>query len=191
MFLLKNDGRRQGKYHLEEDGSFIGANFSLTEFQAALLCEGMERLPKENAQREQTAEYLTNLLETIPGIISIKPYSKNNRRAYFHYNIRYDPEYFNGKYADVIAEALSAELGFWVRTSHSPLNNCRLFQPSKDNKFKHLALPDYSKCNLIESKKQNQTTILFHHPILLSGKNGADKIFEAFAKINSLSHQLH
>lgn len=191
MFLLKNDGRRKGKYHLEEDGSFVGANFSLTEFQAALLCEGIERLPKENQQRAQTAEYLTSLLNTIPGVISMKPYSKNNQRTYFHYNIRYDPEYFNGKNASIIAEALSAELGFWVKTSHSPLNNCPLFQPLKDPKFKHLNLPDYNACELFESKKQNQTTILFHHPSLLSGKKGADKIFEAFTKISALSQQLH
>ena len=187
MYLLKNDGRKKGKFFLEEDGTITGANFSLSEFQSALLCEGLERLSHENLLREKTAQNLTDLLKTIPFILPIEPHKGNTHRAYFHYNIRFDPEGFGGISSTSFATILSKELGFWVRTTHYPLNACKLFRPLEDAKFRHLPLPDYSLVKLPVSKKQHETSLLLHHPILLSGEEGANKIYKAFLKIQSNS----
>lgn len=185
MYILKNDGRKKGQYFLEEDGTFTGANFALSEFQSALLCEGLERLPRENVERAKTADYLTENLKNIPGIHPIEAYQENTFRAYFHYNIRFDPDYFGGLSAQELAGILSSELGFWVRTTHTPLNECKLFKPATDLKFRHLSLPKYNEVHLPVAKKQFDTTVLIHHPALLSGKEAADKIYEAFEKIQS------
>ncbi len=187
MFLLNNDGRRKGKYYLEEDGSLIGANFALTEFQSAILCAGLEALPAQNAIREENASYLAALLKEVPGVMNISPYNQNNKRAYFHFNFRIDRNFFNNKNISQICAALTAELGFWVKTNHQPINNCKLFHPKRDQKYNWLLLPNYASNHFQESIRQFESTVLIHHSILLAKRENMEKIYQAVLKVQQLS----
>lgn len=66
MEQLRNDGRcyssevpEVGHMHLQETGEVIGANRAMSEFQAAVLLDGLERLDEENRLRAANADYLT------------------------------------------------------------------------------------------------------------------------------------
>jgi L-glutamine:2-deoxy-scyllo-inosose/3-amino-2,3-dideoxy-scyllo-inosose aminotransferase len=75
---LRNCGRRpepkdaakadKGEGVYFDAGNFIqSGNYRMTEFQAAILTEGLKRLPEQNRQRDENAVYLNSLIRDIPG----------------------------------------------------------------------------------------------------------------------------
>lgn len=190
IYLLKNDGRKFGKSYLEEDGSVLGSNFVLSEFQCAVLCDGLERLEEQNSLKEKNASYLADLLKNIPGLHNVIPHAQNDKRAYYHFNIRYSKSYWHEKDINKVCDALSAELGILIHPAYQPLNLNKLFQPKNDLRFNFLKLPDYSRMLLPECIRQAESTILIHHSVFLAEKEKIKKIYEAFKKVQEHSHEL-
>ena len=190
IYLLKNDGRKAGKLFLEEDGRVIGANFALSEFQCALLCDGLEVLEEQNLLRERNANYLSELLQEIPGIINLEPYPQNTQRSYYHFCVRYSKEFWHEKNMDKICDALTSELGTWIHPSYNPLTRHQLFQPKNDIRYEFLNLPDYSRIHLKECEEQAEKSILIHHSVFLAQREKMEKIYEAFKKVQKLSDEL-
>ena len=86
---LRNCGRRpeppdsskadKGEGLYFDEGNFLqSGNYRITEFQAAILIEGLKRLPEQNRLREENAIYLNSLLKEIPGI---KPMRRDKRET--------------------------------------------------------------------------------------------------------------
>ena len=73
-----------------------GANFRMTEFQAALLTAQITRVESQSRNREHNATYLSSLLHEIPGITPAKMYEGCTRNAYHLYMFNYDPKQFAG-----------------------------------------------------------------------------------------------
>jgi dTDP-4-amino-4,6-dideoxygalactose transaminase len=132
--VLANDGAfYERAYAFHNNGSglkAIGTNFTyastghnlrLTEFQAALLLAQMTRLGQQVGARSANGEYLTSLLEKIPGIRPAKQYPGCTRNAYHLYMFRYHPEEFSGLPRDLFLKALRAE-GIPAAGGYSPLN---------------------------------------------------------------------
>ena len=98
-----------------------GANYRLTEFQAALLSAQYTRLEAQAKTRDTNAAYLTSLLEKIPGIAPAKLTSGNNRSAWHLYMLRYDPAKFSGLPRAKFLAAL-AKAGVAASSGYTSLN---------------------------------------------------------------------
>src|SRR4030043_2028949 len=62
-----------GRPHDEAEKLFtMGANYRLSEFQAALGVIGLERFPEQAKQRESMATYMDEALREVPGIKKLK-----------------------------------------------------------------------------------------------------------------------
>lgn len=198
---LRNDGRRYtvgepalGHMHLEEIGEVIGANYAMSEFQAAVLLDGLSRLGEQNQRRELNAEYLDSMLGVIGGLDIIRPHKQNDARAYYHYVVRYEPSEFAGKEVNAVCKALEAELGCWVHPTYKPLNAHQLYRPQADRTMtadldtrRRL---DPTQFDLPEATRQHQRSILFHHSALLGTLEDMDDIVAAFDKVRGLSHSI-
>ena len=78
MDALRNCGRRplgdkftnidKGAGVYSDQGNYIqSGNYRITEFQAALLIEGLKRLPEQNSNRDKNAIYMNSLLAGLSG----------------------------------------------------------------------------------------------------------------------------
>ncbi len=102
--VLTNDddfAQRCISFHTPGGGKGItsvgrGANYRMTEFQAALLLAQFVRLEQQAQLRDANAAYLTSMLEKIPGIAPAKLSSGCTRSAWHLYMFRYDKERFGG-----------------------------------------------------------------------------------------------
>jgi dTDP-4-amino-4,6-dideoxygalactose transaminase len=98
-----------------------GANLRLTEFQGSLLLAQMARTEQQTRRREENAQYLTSMLQEVPGLLPAKMYPGNNRNAYHLYMFRYRPESFAGLPHERFIKALRAE-GIPCSAGYGPLN---------------------------------------------------------------------
>ena len=87
----------------------IGTNRRLTEFQAAILLNQMQRLESDAQRRAENAAYLTERIQGIPGIIPHKLYQGTTLAAYHLYPFRYKQEAFDGVPFGRFTAALNAE----------------------------------------------------------------------------------
>ncbi len=196
---LRNCGRRpekeeedvdKGAGHYSDEGNFIqSGNYRITEFQAALLIEGLKRMPEQNRIRDDNARYLNALLDEMPGILSMHRDPRETKEAYFNFSFRYDREGFKGLPVDKFREALAAELGVDVEASYEPLNQCSLYVPlTKPSRYRineeHWRAIDPSRFSLpVCERIFNEQSVCTHHKILLGDKKDMDMIAEAIRKI--------
>jgi dTDP-4-amino-4,6-dideoxygalactose transaminase len=102
-----NCGRSVGTF--KGKGSFTrGNNYRMTQPQAVLLLQQIEKLQKETAIRRESADYLTANLGRIPGITPVR-LPENSRAVWHLYAFRYEPAHFSGLARDKFMRALSAE----------------------------------------------------------------------------------
>lgn len=112
-----NCGRvRKGKWY---EHHILGANYRMTEFQAALLLAQLKRADKLFKIREENARYLDKRLSEIEGINPLK-YPPKARSAYHIYIFRYDKDKFRNLSREKFIEALRAE-GIPVSPGYIPL----------------------------------------------------------------------
>lgn len=172
-----------------------GANIRMTEFQAALLLAGMERLDEQSTKRSENAAYLDELLADIGGLTPASQYEGTTRNAYHLYMMRYDPSAFKGLPRDRFLEALKAE-GIPCAAGYSPLNKEPFFE-------KTLRSDAYSKIydkayidKVIEESACPENDALcgeavwFFQFMLLSNKKAMEDIAAAVKKIQAHAEAL-
>lgn len=197
---LRNCGRRpegdeyanvdKGAGQYGDDGNFIqSGNFRITEFQAAILIEGLKRLPKQNKVRDENGAYLNSLFLDIPGVTPLKRDKRETKKAYFNYAFRYNKDEFKGLSVEKFRSALEAEIGIGVEPSYEPLNNCSLYVPhTKPARHKlneaYWAEIDPTRFSLPVSEKIHQEeSVCIHHKVLMGTKEDMDMIVKAIKKI--------
>ncbi len=204
---LRNCGRRPqtdafnydkgaGDYG-DDDGNFIqSGNLRITEFQAAILVEGLKRLPAQNATRDANGEYLNTLLERIPGVAPIPRNKRETKKAYFNFAFRYSQDEFKGLPIDKFRSALEAELGILIDASYEPLNNCSLYVPHT-KPSRHKLNEAYWKA--IDPKRFllpncerifKEESVCIHHKALMGTTADMDRIAIAINKIHTYAAEL-
>ena len=196
---LRNCGRRpigmdpsvdKGAGQYSDQGNFIqSGNYRLTEFQAAILIEGMKRLPEQNRVRDENGIYLRSLLECMPGVKPLRRDKRETKEAYFNFAFRYYQNEFKGLPVQKFREALTAEIGIEVAPSYIPLNNCSLYVPlTKPARHKlneqywsdiNPARFELPVCDRIYSEE----SVCIHHKILMGTRADIDMIASAIRKI--------
>ncbi|PWR21976.1 DegT/DnrJ/EryC1/StrS family aminotransferase [Zavarzinia compransoris] len=183
---LGSDGRRvsrtpprPGRPDLDEVGGLQGMNLCLSEFQAALLCDGLDRLEAQTETRTTRAAGLDRALGALPLLETLRPHAGNDRRAYYHYAIRLAPAVTGQVTAARVCDALGAELGTWVHGPYTPLSRHPLFAPGTLR-----ALPAGLPAPALPvAEAEAGRTVLLHHALLLAGEDAMAAIAEAFAKV--------
>jgi L-glutamine:2-deoxy-scyllo-inosose/3-amino-2,3-dideoxy-scyllo-inosose aminotransferase len=197
---LRNCGRRpeppdsakvnKGEGVYFDQGNFIqSGNYRITEFQAAILIEGLKRLPEQNRVRDENAIYLNSLLQDIPGIMPMKRDKRETREAYFNFSFRYNKKDFKSLPVNKFRLALTAELGIEVAASYIPLNRCSLYVPlTKPARHKlndkYWAEIDPSRFKLpVCDRIHSEESACIHHKILMGSKTDMDMIASAVRKV--------
>ncbi len=197
---LRNCGRRpepestvksdKGEGVYFDAGNFCqSGNFRITEFQAAILVEGLKRLPEQNRVRDENGIYLNSLIKSIPGIIPMRRDARETKVAYFNFSFRYNQTEFKGLPAAKFRAALTAEIGIDVAASYTPLNKCSLYAPlTKPARHKlnedYWAAIDPSRFELpVCDKIHFEGSACIHHKILMGSKADMDLVAAAIRKV--------
>ena len=204
---LRNCGRRpEGDEDIEVDkgagvysdeGNFIqSGNFRITEFQAAILVEGLKRLPEQNRIREENAKYVNNLLEELPGISPMKTDERETKKAYFNFSFRYNKETFKNVPVQKFRNALTKELGIDAEPSYESLNKCSLYVPLTKPARYNLNIEHWQNLNPsrfelpVCDKIYNEESICLHHKVLMGGKDDMDMLVYAIKKLYDNANEL-
>ncbi len=185
---MANADKGEGLYF--DAGNFIqSGNYRITEFQAAVLIEGLKRLPEQNRVRDENAIYLNSLFVSIPGIYPMRRDARETKEAYFNFSFRYKKDEFKGLPVKKFRDALTAELGIDVVASYVPLNKCSLYVPlTKPARHKlseeYWAAIDPSKVELpVCDRIHFEESACIHHKILMGSKADMDMIAGAVRKV--------
>jgi len=204
---LRNCGRRpegeeyddldKGAGNYGDDGNFIqSGNLRITEFQAAILIEGLKRLPAQNANRDANGKYLNSLFLDIPGVTPLKRDKRETKKAYFNFAFRYNKDEFKGLPVEKFRAALEAEIGIGVDSSYEPLNNCSLYVPhTKPARYKlndaYWAEIDPTRFSLPNCEKiHKEESVCIHHKVLMGTKADMDLVASAIKKVYNNVDQL-
>ena len=197
---LRNCGRRpepptaaaanKGEGQYFDAGNFCqSGNFRITEFQAAILVEGLKRLPEQNRVRDENGIYLNSLIRSIPGIIPMSRDARETKESYFNFSFRYNQAEFKGLPVAKFRAALTAELGIDVAASYTPLNKCSLYMPhTKPARHKlseeYWAAINPERFNLpVCDQIHFEGSACIHHKILMGTKADMDLVAAAIKKV--------
>jgi len=182
---LHNCGRLPQKAWYEHH--LPGANYRMTEFQAAILLVQLRRFDEHTKRRIENAQYLDSKLSKIDGIKPLKNDERVTRHAYHLYIFRFNSEAFGGIPKSTFAKALQAE-GIPASVGYSK----PLYKEAYLEYFREcpLSCPYYGKVIDYSSVKLPVTERACHHEgmwlpqyVLLGSKNDMDDIVAAFEKI--------
>ena len=197
---LRGDGRaylrervQPGRPDLGEHADVQGWNMHMSEVQATLALDGLERLPEQNARRALAAAALDRALDGIDGVEPVVTPQANDGRVFYHYVVLLDRDSFAGRPVSALCEALSAELSTWVHPIYSPLNVHPLLQPKQSGFARD---PDWARRSdprrfeLPVAHRQAARAVAFHHPLLLAETHQIAAIAEALDKVRRLADKL-
>jgi dTDP-4-amino-4,6-dideoxygalactose transaminase len=174
-------------YELEAAGDVAGQNLCLTEFQAALLFDGLGRLDQENARRRTCVDALAAFLVPIEGVKLIIPGTDVDRPTYYRLTIRIDRSAFADLSAHELVPALAAELGADVRRVDAPLNMHPLYVPTKaplaarNAELREALEP--SRFALPRAERAYAEVVTFPHQMLLSAPEDMQDVADALEKV--------
>ncbi len=200
-FIITNDDRLHerlyalrncGRMHKDADPAtwqpLQGGNARMTEWQAAVLCAQLERLPDQLVRREQSLHALNAGIEQVTGLASLDRRPEITRQAIYGYVFRYEPEAFNEVPVQAFRKALAAELGTSVGSVYHPLNNSPLYQPHTKKRYhlsdEYLAAIDPKRfVTPFATRAYEQESVVLNHPTLLAEPDIVQKVVDGCAKL--------
>jgi len=163
---LRNVGRVKGGMWYEHH--YLGCNYRITQFQAALLSSQLKRLEEQTIIRDKNGRYLTELLRDVKGLTPLWRSAEATRHTYHLYMFRYDKAHFNGMskrdfVAQLSAEGVPSSAGYPY-----PLYKQAVFQ---EKNFMCYAIPedvDYTKvyCAVAEHACAEEAVWILQHAML-------------------------
>ena len=182
-----------GRPHDQEERLFtMGANYRLSEFQAALGTVGLERFPEQVKQRESMAAYMDESLSEVPGVRILKRDPRHTTRSFYRYIFAMDPKVFKVNH-DAVCYALDKEgIPCWV--GYEAMHHYELFQPRLSRLPVPSAFPerfDFSRMSYFVAERAcEQEAVWLDEAIFRAGKKGVDDVILALNKILENSAKL-
>jgi len=170
----------------------MGANYRLTELQAALGIVAIERFPEQARDREEMAAYLEESLSEVPGVRLLKRDPRHTGRSFYRYVFAIRPEVFGAEH-DVVCAALQAEgVPCWV--GYEAMHHYMLFQPGLSRLPVPSAFPerfDFGGMHLPEAGRAcEREAVWLDECVFRAGRQGIDDAVAAIAKIQSRATEL-
>jgi len=113
----------------EEKEFTFGANYRLSELNAALLVVAMRRFPEQQEERATNGLRFERLAADIPGVRVMPRDGRITRWSFYNYILAIDPGAFGGATNEIVCAALEAE-GIPAEVQYPPMSRYELFQPS-------------------------------------------------------------
>jgi len=183
-----NCGRPYGSVKKTSGYPIIGTNRRMTEYQAAILLNQIQRLEEDTERRWENARYLTSKIKDIPGIVPHKLYDGVTKAAYHLYPFRYLKAHFNNAPRARFLAALTAE-GVPCSGGYGPQYRDGLIEVALNSKnFKR----SFSKARLASYREQLhypgndqlcEEAVWLSQSLLLTRKRDMDDIADAITKI--------
>jgi dTDP-4-amino-4,6-dideoxygalactose transaminase len=107
----------------------FGANYRLSELNAALLEVAIGRFPSQQEARAIAGKRFEELVAGIPGVTVMPADERITRWSFYNYLLRIDPDAFAGRTNEIVCGAMEAE-GVPAEVQYPPMNRYELFQPS-------------------------------------------------------------
>jgi len=169
-----------------------GANFRMTEMQAALGVVALERFPEQFKEREEMAIYMDEALSEIPGVRVLRHDPRQTARSVYCYILAIDPEQFGASH-EVVAEALRAE-GIRAGTGYPPMNHYDLYQPQLSKLPVPSVFPE--QVSQLDKSLPVAERLSLHEALWLgestfrAGKEGVDDVVIALRKVQANAAEL-
>ncbi len=191
---IVNCGRSHAPGGGQEEGEnfTLGANYRMSEIQAALAAVGLERFPEQAKQREQMLGYMEESLSEIPGVRLLKRDPRHTTRSFYRFIFAVSPEEF-GVDHEIVCGALDAEgIPCWV--GYEAMHNYELFQPS----LSKLPVPtvyaerfDFEAMHLPEATRAcEHEAVWLDESIFRAGRQGVEDAVAALQKIQENAAEL-
>jgi len=167
----------------------IGFNYRLGEFQAAVLCAQLERLPEQGEIRERNMKSLESKLKNTPAIGLLPPDPRITRLAPYGYVLKYFSEHAKGVPRAAFVAALQLEGIPCDGLFYEPVYKSSLF-PLDPMDFpalswgqeKVLDLRNMYSCPEAERAAYHEA-VWFPHQLFLGGDEDVDAIADAIHKV--------
>src|SRR6202790_2204852 len=167
----------------------IGFNYRLGEFQAAVLCAQLERLPEQAALRKKNMLHFESRLHNTTGIGLLKPEPRITQQAPYGYVMKYFPDQAKDIPRAEFVAALQTEGIPCDGLFYEPVYKSSLF-PLDPTDFpalswgreKPLDLRNMYKCPASERAAYHEA-VWFSHHLFLGGKENVDSIVDAIKKV--------
>ncbi len=195
-YSLHNLGRPYGSVAAknQERHPILAGKCRMAEYQASILMTQMENFEAESRRRSDNAEYLTEKLRQVDGIVPRVDPEGVTRTAFYYYGFRYKKERFAGltraKFlAALRAEGVGASSGLGV-IEGKPMNKegcigdafrSKTFQRvySREKLAAYDAENECPRCDRLVEE-----TVGFHQSMLLGSRADMDDIVAAVGKIH-------
>ncbi len=175
-----------GRPH-DEAGTLVtmGANYRMTEFQAALGIIGLDRFPEQAKQRESMADYMDEALSEVPGVRILKRDSRHTTRSFYRYIFAIDSKVLKVTH-DVVCYVLEKEgIPCWV--GYEAMHHYELFQPKLSRLPVPSAFPEYfefAKMSFpVAEHACEEEAIWLDESIFRAGQKGVNDVICALKKI--------
>jgi dTDP-4-amino-4,6-dideoxygalactose transaminase len=170
----------------------MGANYRMTELQAALGIVALERFPEQAKQRAEAANYLDEALSEVPGVRLLKRDPRLTSRALYIYGFAIKPEVFGVEH-DIVSYAMQKE-GIPCGPGYDPMYRYDLFQPQLSRLPVPSAFPErfqFEQMHLPEIERAaTQEALYLGETVFRSGKQGIDDVVAALRKIQAHGAEL-
>lgn len=158
-----NSGRVKTSDRTAAEGTMLGWNYRITEWQAAVLLGQLERLPEQVALRDKNVAHLERRIAEIEGVSTLRRDERQTTKSGYGVVLRYDETAWGGLSRNKFAWALYKE-GMRIEAAfYEPVYKSKLF-PWKDAPVE----VDYSatKCPVAEQAAYKEMIWLPHEAFL-------------------------
>jgi L-glutamine:2-deoxy-scyllo-inosose/3-amino-2,3-dideoxy-scyllo-inosose aminotransferase len=172
----------------------MGTNYCMSDITAAMLLSQLRTLDENIDYRIANIDYLSPLLNEIPGVRPVKASPEVTRRPTYQYAIRIDRQAFAGAELEEIINAFKAEIGLSAERADPPLNRSPLYRPHTKRRFlvsgKSATEIDPSRFDLPHARQEYEQLILIHHPAFLASRDHMNAIAGALWKLHDAAEEI-
>jgi len=174
-----NSGRVKTTDRQASEGTMLGWNYRITEFQAAVLLAQLERLPEQVERRNANIAHLERRIAEIEGLSTLAHDERMTTRSGYGVVLRYDERAWRGISRDRFVWALHNEGMKLYAAFYTPVYRTNLFA-WKDAPIE----VDYSQtsCPVAEQAAYKEM-IWLPHEIFLGDTSDVDDLCDAIVKV--------
>jgi dTDP-4-amino-4,6-dideoxygalactose transaminase len=171
----------------------FGANYRLSELNAALLEVAMRRFPAQQQARAEAGKAFEAMAAEIHGVRVMPADPRITRWSFYNYLLAIDPESFAGRTNGVVCAAMEAE-GIPAEVQYPSMNRYELFQPSLSRlpvAVEHADRLDPATMSFPVAEAAGQReSVYFMENTFRAGEPGVRAAAEALAKIQANANEL-
>jgi dTDP-4-amino-4,6-dideoxygalactose transaminase len=171
----------------------FGANYRLSELNAAILEVAIRRFPDQQAERAVTGKAFEAMAATIAGVRVMPHDERISRWSFYNYLLAIDPDAFAGRTNAVVCAAMEAE-GIPAEVQYPSMNRYELFQPSLSRlpvAVEHADRLDPARMSFPVAEAAGQReSVYFMENTFRAGEEGVRQAADALAKIQANADEL-